>query len=549
MLRRRVIVVAVLMVLVGLIAWPIVAHYRLKNAVARYARQLAAQGETLSVPELAPPLPPSEQNGAPAMLAALALLPPPNFSNRPPMMRHVAPGRALVAWREDPLPTADTTNVWPGLRNEVERRRATLARLRAALSKPALVVDVNYLQGFSLMLPHLAQMKSAALWLTSSTLLDLHERRADDAVVNLEAAVRLVARSKDEPLLISALVRLANSAIAGAATWELLQCPDVTEAHLAALQAEWESVELGSQVEAAFRMERAMFRELLAEMRSSRQSAVRAATTLQPTSTALDELKELAKTAVRNPGQGIREIAIRYPAYWAWRWWGSYRDELAAMQSAQAAIAAAQAAGRAKDFQAALASLDVANSQIQRRYPKAGSWFVSNPLELNRSILLRWRAAETQRALAVAAIALKRYERRHGRLPDTLEALVPEFCVALPRDPVDGQPLRYRRLPDGGFLLYSVGENGTDDGGDPTPARAAASLSMLRGRDAVWPQPATAQESWLYALEMELSRQDGQRATPRVVVTNGLPPHVLHTLERLRRVRFLVLTNQPATAR
>ena len=44
---------------------------------------------------------------------------------------------------------------------------------------------------------------------------------------------------------------------------------------------------------------------------------------------------------------------------------------------------------------------------------------------------------------------------------------MPEFVPKVPLDPVDGQPLRYRRNADGTFLLYSVGENGKDDGGNP----------------------------------------------------------------------------------
>jgi hypothetical protein len=64
--------------------------------------------------------------------------------------------------------------------------------------------------------------------------------------------------------------------------------------------------------------------------------------------------------------------------------------------------------------------------------------------------------------------------------------------------------LRYRLLPGGSFLLYSIGENGKDDGGN-------ASSKSKRGYepsdwiawdslDWVWPQPATAAEiQYFYA--------------------------------------------------
>lgn len=548
-LRRRVALTVTATGLAALIAWPFVAHYRLKNAVARYARELEAQGEQLTVPELAPPLPPWEQNGAPELLTALARLPSPNFTCQPPMMQRVVPGRALVAWRQDPLPNDETTNVWPGLRTEFERHRATLEQIRAALSRPVLVADLDYSQGYHLLQPHLPRLKYASLWLAWGAMLNLHEGRPEDAVANLLAAVRLAGRFKDEPLLISVLVRFAMTPIALAATWEALQSPEVSETALAALQKEWEAVDFSAQIEAALRMERAMFRDALAEMRSSRPSAVAVATQLRPTAAALEELKELAKTALHDPGQGLREIAIRYPAYWAWRWWWSYEDELVAMKSAQAAIGALRALRRDKNLQQALARLDAETARIRREHPRAGRWFSSNPFDLNRSVLLRQGTVEIQRNLVVAAIALRRYQFRHGALPDALEALAPEFCAGMPLDPVNGQPLRYRRLPAGGFLLYSVGENGADDGGDPSPPENVRTRVWWQGRDVVWPQPATAQEAWLYQLETELQRDKKRGGAPRLVATNDLPETVLRELEWLRRNRSLEFTNSAASGR
>jgi hypothetical protein len=91
----------------------------------------------------------------------------------------------------------------------------------------------------------------------------------------------------------------------------------------------------------------------------------------------------------------------------------------------------------------------------------------------------------------IAAVALKRYELRHGKLPATLASLAPEFLTEVPHDFMDGQALRYRLNGDGSFALYSVGEDGRDDGGDPLPAvsgenRQNASIPAVR--DWVWPR-------------------------------------------------------------
>jgi hypothetical protein len=112
-----------------------------------------------------------------------------------------------------------------------------------------------------------------------------------------------------------------------------------------------------------------------------------------------------------------------------------------------------------------------------------------------RHTLERTMRAEIMRQIVITAIALKRHQLRHGSPAKDLNALVPEFLSAIPNDPVDGEPLRYRSNPDGTFVLYSVGDDGKDDGGDPTPSKShATSWWWQNGRDWVWPQAATAEE-------------------------------------------------------
>jgi hypothetical protein len=69
------------------------------------------------------------------------------------------------------------------------------------------------------------------------------------------------------------------------------------------------------------------------------------------------------------------------------------------------------------------------------------------------------------------AIAVEAYRLRHGELPASLDVLVPEFIAALPVDAYapDGR-FRYQFHPvdperRAGFVIYSVGLDGVDDGG------------------------------------------------------------------------------------
>ena len=76
-----------------------------------------------------------------------------------------------------------------------------------------------------------------------------------------------------------------------------------------------------------------------------------------------------------------------------------------------------------------------------------------------------FRAAAQSRASAIL-LAARLYEHTHGRLPDALSELVPDLLPETPVDPFSprGDPLRYRKDLDGP-TVWSVGENGTDDGG------------------------------------------------------------------------------------
>jgi len=79
-----------------------------------------------------------------------------------------------------------------------------------------------------------------------------------------------------------------------------------------------------------------------------------------------------------------------------------------------------------------------------------------------------YRRGQGSLRCAVAAVALERFRREQGRWPDRLDELVPRTLAALPVDPGDAQPLRYRRIADG-VLVYWVGLDGKDDGGAVGP--------------------------------------------------------------------------------
>ncbi len=83
---------------------------------------------------------------------------------------------------------------------------------------------------------------------------------------------------------------------------------------------------------------------------------------------------------------------------------------------------------------------------------------------LTRLAVLTARSVADTRCAAVA-VMIERYRRTHGCVPPGLDVMVPQFAETIPSDPFTGRPLLYR-ADDKAYVVYSVGENGTDDGGD-----------------------------------------------------------------------------------
>jgi hypothetical protein len=201
----------------------------------------------------------------------------------------------------------------------------------------------------------------------------------------------------------------------------------------------------------------------------------------------------------------LREIVLRSRET-QWRLSLSYPDQLRSLKGFQVLIDSGRQVCSGQPFLGALEhqqtllakiGLHSTNDNSMLLFDPSGpdlsSLFSQSVVAIGR-MLHRVFAAEVARELAVTALALKRYQLAHTQYPATLSALVPDFLPSLPRDPADHQPLRYHLKPDGTFLLYSIGEDGVDDDGDPSPSGTPQSVAWLEGRDVVWPIPATTAE-------------------------------------------------------
>lgn len=476
------------------------SHERAKARLEAYKQQLIAKGEKLAIADHVPKLPPALANAAPDFIAAASRLTDLKPEFQPQRMRLVAPGRARVTWQQAELPTDKEPDLWPIVAAHVEGNRVLLAEMAIALERPEMVFDLDYSKGFSLMLPHLQKFRLAASTFAGAVVVDLHSGQTNSAFTNLLAGVSLV-RRYEEPLLISQLVRIACAQIAVGATWEALQHPGWNAGQLRQLQILWQTWDLHRGWQESAGMERALGLFAFAQCRAS----PRMLTDLGGYSST-GSSRPFFEELFHNPGEAAKQAA-QFSVGLSWSLWLSYDDERWALDSYQVWLDGARRILAADAF-----------APGQARTATASKPFEHPPttMVLSRLIVpslgsshLKLATFETVRRLTVTAIALHRHRLQHGKFPASLGALVPEFLAEAPRDFMDGQPLRYKVQPDGQFLLWSVGEDFKDDGGDP-PAVGVASSSdpyqWLKGRDWVWPQAATEAEVAVYHADLAAKR-------------------------------------------
>jgi len=501
MTRRRKILITVVVLIILVAIVPVIHHFQLRAARNAYLTELKAKGEPIELAMIVPSPTPPEQNSAGTFRKAAEL-----FKTHPTLlttnysyggMKMVAPGEAETITRQPDLRDDTGTNSWREFQVAVGQNKEAFALLHQIIRKPNFDFGVHYEKGIGNLdytNLNLAGAKAVVMRLGTAVLSDLHEGDAAAATENLRTMIAIANATGAERLEISELVRLALVAISLSDTWEILQASQVTDQQLAALQNDWANLEFFNSMESAFELERASMLITVNEWRGlnsefSRQllDSSRITWASVPELSALDRLK-------------IESRVFR------WRYWWSYPDEIRLLKAGQLMLEALRAA-QTNDALFSIQSELQSNVTILSIPTNEDTYFwFSDPRNVNLHFALsqsiellpktfgRVTKIETSRRMVVAAIALKRYHLKHGGFPPNLASLTPDLLSEVPRDPIDGQPLRYRLNADGTFLLYSIGDDGKDNGGDPTPSEGTKSIQWQRGRDWVWPQPASVEE-------------------------------------------------------
>jgi hypothetical protein len=495
--------VALVTLLVLAVAW---LNWTGEREWKQVRSRLIEQGEPVSLKDMLPPLPPPERN-----LAMIPLLSPmldyrtlPNGSiewaepdsrkrllsgvlitsskeqsTKPPRAAKWRSGELtdLVAWQDYYAANADFPRpAQPGTPGRdvlmaLSRDASSLAQLREGLQRPECRFPVHFddANSMTILLPHLAVLKRITTYLQLSSLAHLSEKHPVEAWNNLEIGFRLMQGIEQEPILISYLVRNAMLQLIAQTIWEGAAYRQWDAVTLDRLQKAMESVDiLGHQL-----------RSLQGERTSMNGMYERWVTS--PRSLQQDSSMMSDGGPQGNPISG--PITLLFPR-------GLLRKNQAAhnlylLEMIQRLKAVRKPGGEYEPIQ--METL----SGVLRSYLEPKSIFNSLVRLLAPAIegtTLKGLDAQATRDVVVVAMALERYHLAKGQYPESLAPLVPEWIQVLPEDIFTGEPLRYQRSANGSFVLYSVGQNAADDGGEWPPS---SKTDPNRGTsdDIVWRYP------------------------------------------------------------
>jgi hypothetical protein len=283
--------------------------------------------------------------------------------------------------------------------------------------------------------------RRVARWLRLDAALKAHDGDIEGALQYARAILNVGRSMGDEPALVSQVARFSLDTMAVYCVEEALARGEASGATLARVQAELAREARESLVLATLRGERAVEDELTTRFRTGEADPIAALDLDRSPLTRwyyqgrnlrenqarvlgrLNRMVELAKQPDDRQFAGLRQLESSWNNEWDT---AGILDRLRWMPARQSISV----------------TMSVAMGQIRTR------------------VLLD---------VATVGVAAERYRLAHGRWPDSLDRLVPEYLGAIPLDPYLGTPLRELRHP-GELAIYSVGPDGQDDAGYRSPA-------------------------------------------------------------------------------
>lgn len=286
-------------------------------------------------------------------------------------------------------------------------------------------------RGMALLAPHLADIRNGVRLLQLEAFLNAENNQTDLAIKSIESMLGLAHSLSKEPSLISQLVNGACRNLAVMSVGRLLNRAEFTDLQLRQLDKIFSDAQSTSMLSPALIGERCfgltIFKMPVSELRAFVDAGSPARSVINPVIIAIYRLT------------GLKDMDTII-----------YLDLMSEhIKACELPVHKRQKAF--KNLEAKLSSLSeihILPRCVMPALSKCAIYDIQNVAEI---LALR------------TGIAIQRYRLHSGFCPENLSDLVPDYLEDIPKDPFHNNSLRYKKL-DSGFVVYSIGVNGIDDG-------------------------------------------------------------------------------------
>ena len=340
------------------------------------------------------------------------------------------------------------------------------------------------------LLPHIQSFRRAARLFHVDTRRAVQQNDPDRAVENIETMFGLAEQASDSNILVCSLVGMAVCDIAFDVIEEVVvEEPNfLHEKHLARLQAKLENLSIREWV--ALQGERAMMYDIFQRIYTDDGNGDGRITPIGVT-LMTDYLNGMVGDRLR--------LEDEYPGF---------RNVIPIARKVAAPMSLFVVAGRKETAEtydrfmdAYERDLDTPAWEEVRTEAELDDFLQQNPNRFNVLEMLFPAMEQIRRSMnriegrkegVIAALAVNRYQLKYDHWPESFDQVAPEFVIEFPVDQMNGKFVGFR-LDENGPLIYSVGNDGDDDGGQlvvggDSPQRPIPSFYSDEGDWILWPQ-------------------------------------------------------------
>ncbi len=326
--------------------------------------------------------------------------------------------------------------------------QAALPLLIQAADRSSCRYPIALTNGLLVLAPHLTKLRTSAALLGQEALRQATRGNPDAATTAVLAGIRLARSLDNEPRLISKRVQLAALALTCESLLDSLNKQAFTDAECVRLMAALHDAEPAMGFHRALVGERAI---LVSVFESS---------------------DEGLSQAMAMEGGGAAPTMSLHSYRSEGHLEGDFSFALDFMSNLVATVALPYP--QALDASATLKVPGYVEATSGKQVFSA--MLLPKPAEF----VFQGEGAVARLRICQTVLAVERYRRKQGgTLPHTLADVSAELVNGVPKDPFDGQPLRYRKLPTVGYTVWSVGPNRIDDGGSAASPDSKRPLDLV----------------------------------------------------------------------